>query len=90
MNSNRKKFTLLSYFSLGLIVLGIILIVSAAIFMIIKLKTTSPDILIYLMTAEPNNPLDWVFNTIVIGIFLTISGEISLIYASLRLFKNLS
>ena len=58
--------------------------------MIIKLKTTSPDILIYLMTAEPNNPFDWVCYTIVMGLIFTISGDISLIYASLRLIKNLN
>ena len=70
----------LIYFAFGIITLGIILITGASIFMIFKLKSTPSDVLAYLITAKLNNPFDWVYNTIVLGNILAISGLILLFY----------
>ncbi len=82
MKSIKKNFKINSwiYFSFGIITLGIILIEGASLFMIFKLKSTSPDVLPYLLYAKLNNPFDWVYNTIVLGNILAIVGLILLIF----------
>ena len=77
---NNLKANILIYFTFGIITLGIIMISGASIFIIFTLKSTPPDILGYMITANFNNPFDWVNSIIVLGNILAISGLILLIY----------
>ena len=77
---NNLKANTLIYFTFGIITLGIVMISGASIFMIFKLKSTPPDILLYLIYAKLNNPFDWVYSTIVLGNIFAISGLILLLY----------
>lgn len=70
----------LIYFTFGIITLGLIMISGASIFTIFMLKSTPPEILLYLITARFNNPFDWVYTIIVLGNICAISGLILLIY----------
>ncbi len=79
IKKNFKANTLI-YFTFGIITLGIIMILWASIFLIFTLKSTSPDILVYLITAKFNNPFDWVYSIIVLGNIFAISGLFFLIY----------
>ena len=77
---NNPKANTLIYFTFGIVTLGIIMILGASIFIIFTLKSTSPDILVYLITANFNNPFDWVYSIIVLGNIFAISGLILLLY----------
>ena len=74
------KANTLIYFTFGITTLGIIMILGASIFIISILKSTPPDILVYLITAKFNNPFDWVYSMIIWGNIFAISGLIFLIY----------
>ena len=73
------KANTLIYFTFGITTLGIIMILGASIFIISTLKSTPPDILVYLITAKFNNSFDWVFSMIILGNIFAISGLIFLI-----------
>jgi len=73
------KANTLIYFTFGITTLGIIMILGASVFIISTLKSTPPDILVYLITAKFNNSFDWVFSMIILGNIFAISGLIFLI-----------
>lgn len=74
------KANILNYFTFGIVTLGIIMILGTSIFTFLKLNSTPPDILLYMITARLNNPFDWVYTTIVLGNIFAISGFVLLIY----------
>lgn len=74
------KANTLIYFSFGITILGIVMLLVASIFIFFTLKSTPPDKLVYLITARFNNPFDWVYTTIIMGNIFLISGFILLIY----------
>ena len=74
------------YFALVIILLGTVLIVSLSTFLIIKLSSTPAEYLPYLISAKPSI-LEWIYELIVLGAFLTIGGLIllfSLIFYNIR------
>ena len=74
------KANTLIYFTFGITTLGLIMILGASIFIILMLKSTPPDTLVYLISAKLNNPFDWIYSIIVLGNIFAISGLILLIY----------
>jgi len=79
IKNNLKAHTLI-YFAFGIITLGIIMLLGASIFIIFTLKSTPPDILVYLITVNFNNPFDWFYSILVLGNIFAISGLILLLY----------
>ena len=74
------------YFALVIILLGTVLIVSLSTFLIKKLYSTPAEYLPYLISAKPSI-LEWIYELIVLGAFLTIGGLIllfSLIFCKIK------
>ena len=74
------------YFALVIILLGTVLIVSLSTFLINKLYSTPAEYLPYLISAKPSI-LEWIYELIVLGAFLTIGGLIllfSLIFCKIK------
>lgn len=87
-NSFKNKTIL--YFTFGISMVGILLILGASVFIFLSLKSTPPDILVYLLNSKFNNPYDLVYGIFFLGIIFAISGLILLIYISYAKSHNLN